>query len=99
MPIDLDGLVAGEPLRLLLQALSQMEMTPEADGAVTVQGQLSPEADAALRRALARVEAEAASSDGGRTPADVTLTHDSAEDARADAFTVLLRRVMDAAEA
>jgi hypothetical protein len=99
MPIDLDGLVAGEPLRLLLQALSQMEMTPGADGAVTVQGQLSPEADAALRRALARVEAEAASTDGGDNRADASLNPESAEDARADAFTVLLRRVMDAAEA
>lgn len=117
MAIDLDGLVAGEPLRLLLRALAQMDMTPDADGGATITGRLDPEPGAALQRALDRIQEESAgagvrpgtggnlsaagppSVDGrgaGVQGADEDRT--GAGDA-ADAFTVLLRRIVDAAGA
>ena len=91
--IDLDSLVAGEPLRLLLQALAQLEMTPHDDGGATVAGAPDPEAGAALQRALERIRAESATA-GLPSPAEAD--RDDAPDATADAFTLLLQRVLDA---
>lgn len=87
--MDLDDLVAGEPLRLLLQALGQMDMTATDDGGATVAGHLDPEVGAALHRALDRVAGEipaaptGGAGDGGQ---------------RAEAFTTLVQRVVEAAE-
>ncbi|HEX6422340.1 MAG TPA: hypothetical protein VFZ79_02615 [Acidimicrobiales bacterium] len=93
MPIDLDSLVAGEPLRLLLQALAQLEMTPDDDGGATVTGTVDPEAGAALQRALERIRAESAT---GGPPPPADPDDSDAPDAMADAFTLLLQRVLDA---
>lgn len=93
MPIDLDSLVAGEPLRLLLQALAQLDMTPLDDGGATVTGAIDPEAGAALQRALERIRAESATAG---PPPQADLGEADGADAMADAFTLLLQRVLDA---
>lgn len=87
--MDLDDLVAGEPLRLLLQALGQMDMTATDDGGATVAGRLDAEPGAALRRALDRVAAEMPGAPAGGAGEGAP---------GAEAFTVLVQRVVEAAE-
>jgi hypothetical protein len=93
VPIDLDSLVAGEPLRLLLQALAQLDMTRHDDGGATVTGTVDPEAGAALQRALERIRAESAAAS---PPSRVDPDDGDGTDVMADAFTLLLQRVLDA---
>jgi hypothetical protein len=87
--MDLDDLVAGEPLRLLLQALGQMDMTATEDGGATVEAQFDPVVGAALHRALDRVAEEIPAAPAGGADDDGQ---------RAEAFTVLVQRVVEAAE-
>jgi hypothetical protein len=90
-----EGLVAGERVDVLIQALREVEFTEDPDGMMHGTVRLEPDLGLPFFRALMRVEAELLLQDAntlGRAH-DENRTDDQR---RADAFVALALRVVDA---
>jgi hypothetical protein len=85
-----DDLVAGEPRRVLRQALSHLSTTRNDDGSLELLGEVPPELADPLVRAMERVAEELMTDDERRGEVPRTSGR-----LTADAFLALLLRVTD----
>lgn len=89
--------VAGEPVDLLVEALRLIQFETEPDGMIHVRIDLPPDVGDPLRRATMRVEAELLLADA-RVYGTKDYDDRSPEARRLDAFVLLTRRVIAAAD-
>jgi Domain of unknown function (DUF222) len=90
-----DALVAGEPLVLLVRALSALSIEERPDGWANVRGDIPPEPGAAMHRAIMRIEAEMICEDADKLEVAGREARTSPQ-RRHDAFVVLAQRIGDA---